>query len=61
MYTHSHPTLLSRTEDMNMRDLDERLRLAGYQDGERHPRFDQHWVNYARSQRLPAHLRLRHR
>ena len=56
MYTHAHATLMARTEGPTSRAMSDRLRHAGYHDGERHPRHRQHWVNYTSIRRMSARL-----
>lgn len=59
MYTHAHATLMARTEGPTSRAMSDRLRHAGYHDGERHPRHRQHWVNHSSVRRMSARLRQR--
>lgn len=45
MFSHSNVELLSRTQSLATQEKSERLRRAGYFDGERRPRIDHHWAN----------------
>lgn len=59
MYANSHATLMARTDGPNSQAMSDRLRRAGYQDGERRPRHRQHWVNYTSIRRMSARLQKR--
>lgn len=59
MYTHAHATIMARTSGPTSQALSDRMRRAGYQDGERRPRHGQHWVNHTNMRRMSARLRKR--
>lgn len=45
MYAHSTVELLARTEELRNTVSADRLRRAGYHDGEPRPRVGHHWAN----------------
>lgn len=45
-----------RAERLAGHSMAERLRRAGYRDGERRPRYGEHWVNNPTSRRMAVRL-----
>lgn len=59
MYTDVRTDIRHRTEHLRSQTLPDRMRRAGYKDGERRPRYRQHWLNFSSPRRLSARLRRR--
>jgi len=59
MYTDVKASVRHQTEHLRNQAMHDRLHRAGYRDGERRPRYRQHWMNFASFRRLSARLRQR--
>lgn len=59
MYTRSQVEMFERTHGRPLRSKSDKLRRAGYRDGERRPRHRQHWANDPIASRIGARLRRR--
>lgn len=59
MFNSSEYIMFSRGSDVTEITGSDRLRRAGYQDGEREPRVRQHWINHGMPRRLHRRARSR--
>lgn len=57
MFTNTSVAMLAKTEDLMGPGANERLRRAGYHDGERRPRLRHHWANLTSARHVARRLR----